>query len=105
MSDNEVFQAPRWYSQDEVNQIREECAANLTRVADRLSEAADQIIALRGLRDRLEKALEPFANSDMRFAYETGHVESLDSCVAGVCDFTVGDLLDARAALDAIKEG
>lgn len=55
--------------------------------------------------EELVKALEPFANSDMRFAYETGHCESLDSCVGGVCDFTVGDLLDAAAALSAYRKG
>lgn len=44
MSDNEVFQAPRWYSQDEVNKIREEYTANITRLGNEI--------------ERLRKALE-----------------------------------------------
>ncbi len=64
-----------------------------------------QMWAMHDRIETLEKALEPFANSDMRFRFETGHCESIDSCVAGVCDFTVGDLLDARAALDAKTRG
>lgn len=60
--------------------------------------AADRIEALERENAELREALKPFAESDMRFTYENGHCESLDSCVCGVCDFTVGNLVNAAAA-------
>lgn len=46
----------------------------------------------------LQEALEPFANSDM-----APDIYDDDSCVAGSCDFTCGDLRRARTALTTIR--
>lgn len=54
---------------------------------------------------KLEEAIRPFADSDMRFRYETGHCETVDALVAGVADFTVGDLIDANEALYGKGQG
>lgn len=85
-------------------------------VLERLVDPSGQVSRLRAeleserqrnaaLIEEVRKVIEPFGNSDMRFQPETGHAESEDSIVAGICDFTYGDLLAANAMLQKLEGG
>jgi hypothetical protein len=58
-----------------------------------------ELSLLRSENERMRKALEPFATSDMLGNLDSCRADD-DSCVCGVCDFTYGDLDAARAALN-----
>lgn len=56
--------------------------------------SAATIRSLQERAERLERALEPFAGSDM-----APDIYDDDSCVAGCCDFTCADIRHARSLL------
>jgi hypothetical protein len=82
--------------------VQAHCCMGKARL-DHLAAIAE-IERLENALETAREALEPFGNSDMRHAVETGHRESEDSVVTGICDFTIGDLLRANSAIRTLSQ-
>lgn len=69
---------------------------------ERFTTAVRRATAAEAREKTLQKALKPFATSDMLGFLDRGKV-SPESCVAGDCDFTYADLDNARTVYNATQ--